>query len=185
MRSLVLLLSLYAAAVTATDYASLEEKRQRIMAAANAAAAGMGGFEEYAPYIKPFPSRLLKGEELTDYILFAEGWSNIESEGIWSEGEDSRFFVRMEAGTRPEMMYIHGRYHDEEEGTTLLVNGRKISDVPLIHQKIRLPDNLEDGAILEIELHHINPASIPGRFVPGGVVGTRRVKFFLVAIEVW
>ena len=112
----------------ATDDAALEEKRQRIMAAANAVAAEMSGFEEYAPSIKTFPNRLLKGEELTDYILFAEGWSNIESEGIWSEGKDSRFFVRMEPGKRPEMMYIHGRYHDEEEGTTVRVNGQKISD---------------------------------------------------------
>lgn len=185
MRSLVLLVSLCAVAALAEDRAALEERREALVAAASETAAGMGGFEEYAPYITPFPNRLLKGEELVDYLLFAEGWSNIEAEGIWSDGESSRFFLRVDPDKRPQMLYIHGRYYGEEEGTLLFVNGQQLSNVPLVHQKIALPDSIERGAPLDIELRHHETALVEGEAKPGQGPRRRRVKFFLVGLEVW
>lgn len=185
MRSLVLLISLICVPALANDKASLEERRQRIIAASIETAAGMNGIEEYVPYLPPFPNGLLKGEELTDFVLFAEGWSNMEPWGIWSEGTDSRFYLRIDPARQPEMLYLHGRYYGEEEATKLFVNGKKLSEVPLIHQKIRLPEEVRNSAQLEIELRHINPSSIPIKAEPGKRAGTRDVTFFLVGIEVW
>ncbi|MCX2978669.1 hypothetical protein [Candidatus Marimicrobium litorale] len=145
----------------------------------------MTGFEQYTPYLAPFPARVLMGDEMTGYVLFAQGWHRKELEGRWSDGKSSKIYVKIPPGKHPSILYIHGRYHGEEEATRVIVNGNLLSEIPLIHHNIDLPPGIVKNGQLEIEFQHIAPITVRNDSTPGEGEGTRTYEFFLVRLSVY
>jgi hypothetical protein len=151
--------------------------------AAREAAAKMGGYEEYAEYLEPFPDHVLMGDEVRDYVLFADGWYQGEEEGRWSEGKVSRIYLKVPPEHDLTRLYIHGRYYGAKENTRVFVNSSLVSEEPLTHHNIELPEHILDDEILEIEFQHINPEPVGEKEETGDQKKQRNIKFFLVRIH--
>ena len=161
----------------------LEERKKRLMESARNVADEMPGFEDYISNLQPFPDHVLIGDEVTGYILFAEGWHRKEPEGRWSDGSSSIIYLRVPPGKQPYRLYIHGRYHRNEEATRVIVNGKLLSEVPLIHHNIDLPPGIAEDGQLEIEFKHRAPIAISGNRGPNGEEDIREYEFFLVRVH--
>jgi hypothetical protein len=186
MRSLALAfaITLFTSSTYADDDNSLEERRQSLMETAQTLANEMTGFEDYIPNLKPFPKRVLIGEDVKGYVLFADGWHRGESEGRWSDGSSSKIYLRVPPGKQPFRVYVHGRYYRDEEATRVIVNGNLLSEVPLIHHNIDLPPGIAKDGQLEIEFQHITPLAISDSAGLSGEEDIRRYEFFLVRVHV-
>ena len=153
------------------------------MESAQSLADEMTGFEDYIPNLKPFPKRVLIGEDVKGYILFGDGWHRAESEGRWSDGNSSKIYLRVPPGKRPRRLYIHGRYYRDKEPTRVIINGKLLSEAPLIHHNIDLPPGIAEGGQLEVEFQHIAPTAISANSGPGGEQFIREYEFFLVRVH--
>ncbi|MDC0362513.1 hypothetical protein OAN12_05660 [Halioglobus sp.] len=191
MRSLALTLALVAAiclslsSTLADVEIGLEERKQRLMESARNVADDMSGFEDYTSYLAPFPARVLIGDEMAGYVLFAQGWHKKELEGRWSDGKSSKIYVKIPPGKQPSTLYIHGRYHRDEKPTRVIVNGTLLSEAPLIHHNIDLPPGLAKNGQLEIEFQHVAPTTVQNDRAPGEGKETRKYEFFLVRLSVY
>lgn len=184
MRPLALLLLLFSVTTWSKTDIAPDVRKAQISAAAAQAADGMKRYENYVPYLKPIPDRLLSVNEMTPYVLFAAGWSVKLPEGVWSLDKKSLLYVTWEPGSPPDNLFIHGKYFEGEEQTRLLINGQLVNEGPLKNLTIKLPDLPTDDTWLVIELQHLNPL-VPAEVNPSGSTDPRSIKFELQQIRVW
>ena len=160
------------------------QKKQELAALARLAATELGTYEYYLDQLQPIPNRKLQALEMLPFVLFVdEGWGAITQKGVWSLGERSSLFIRLEEGARPKQLLIQGVYLNGQEPTRLFVNGELLSETSLQDHTVDLPPGLENSSHLHIELQHMN-AAVHNETQPSSP-DARKSNFRLQQIRVW
>jgi len=125
----------------------------------------------------------VKTRQLSNYLVFTQGWSRQEKWGLWSDGHLSRFNFKISKKQRQQKsikITLNGRYFNGVENTEITINNKKYNSQPLTNAFFIVPVELIKDQMINIELKHhsiISPKEL------GLSSDARNLKFGLVSIK--
>lgn len=112
--------------------------------------------------------------------LLAEGWSDIEPNGVWTDRSRSVLAVPLPRGREIRQMRIMGVYFRPGTTTDVTINGVKLGRMRLDGGLIQLPESARRAPSLRIVLRHEHPMSLASLGMSDDV---RLLAFFLQGIH--
>ncbi len=125
----------------------------------------------------------VKTRQLSNYLVFTQGWGQQEKWGLWSDGHLSRFNFKISKKQRQQKsikITLNGRYFNGVENTGITINNKKYNSQPLTNAFFIVPTELIKEQMINIELKHhsiISPKEL------GLSSDARNLKFGLVSIK--
>ena len=117
---------------------------------------------------------ILSPGEFDKYIDFVNGWSYLESWGVWAEGQLSQLKIKIDPSLPPTSLYLDGSYFNGDEETQVIINEINLGEFVLRDKYISLPAQVLNSETITVELRHKSPV------VPKN--DTREIKFGLKKI---
>lgn len=119
-------------------------------------------------------------------IFLISGWYPFEKSFVWSKGNKSTIFIKLDEGliSKSLVMHITSKIFGKKDKTEISINGKSIGS-HMLHgeNELIIPENMtkiKDG-ILKIEFHHIN---VKSPFEYGVSKDQRKLKLQLVSLKI-
>jgi hypothetical protein len=113
----------------------------------------------YIDNIKVLTRREVKAKEFSQFLLLKDGWSNLESDRVWSEGTTSSFDIHVPEKNTDYELTLKGIYFRGEEVTEVWINNQKIGKFNLTNATLKIDKELVSTTMMNIRLVHLSPTS--------------------------